>query len=79
MYAKDLAQAVLSAASILPSLNSAVATIKGLTFGLIGLQNAVLQLNGFHFISGAQDHYLAANNHCVLMSMSASPAYSISK
>jgi len=35
--------------------------------GLIGPQNAMLFLNGFHFISGAPDHYLQANHHCSLM------------
>jgi Protein of unknown function (DUF1264) len=35
--------------------------------GLIGPQNAMLMLNGFHFISGAPDHYLQANHHCALM------------
>ncbi|KAK7720583.1 hypothetical protein SLS57_005362 [Botryosphaeria dothidea] len=36
--------------------------------GLIGPENMMLFLNGFHFISGAPNHYLQANHHCVLMS-----------
>ncbi|KAI5791952.1 secreted protein [Geopyxis carbonaria] len=39
-------------------------------FGLVGSPNAVLQLNGFHFISGAPSHYLHANHHCAIMSTS---------
>jgi hypothetical protein len=41
---------------------------KRCTFGLIGPQNALLQLNGFHFIIGAPNHYLQANHHCAIMS-----------
>ncbi|KIX06462.1 uncharacterized protein Z518_04438 [Rhinocladiella mackenziei CBS 650.93] len=35
--------------------------------GLIGPENAMLFLNGFHFISGEPDHYLQANHHCSLV------------
>jgi hypothetical protein len=34
--------------------------------GLIGAENTVLFLNGFHFISGAPDHFIQANHHCAL-------------
>jgi hypothetical protein len=51
---------------LLPLLSTLAATSP--TFGLIGPQNALLQLNGFHFISGEPDHYLHANHHCAIMS-----------
>ncbi len=34
--------------------------------GLIGPENAMLFLNGFHFISGEPGHFLQANHHCSL-------------
>jgi hypothetical protein len=55
------------AISILYSLVGAVVPNQ---FGLVGPQNAMLFLNGFHFISGHSDHYLQANHHCVIMSTS---------
>jgi hypothetical protein len=39
-------------------------------FGLVGPQNAMLFLNGFHFISGEPSHFLHANHHCTIMSSS---------
>jgi hypothetical protein len=37
-------------------------------FGLIGAQNAMIFLNGFHFISGEPTHSLQANHHCTVNS-----------
>jgi hypothetical protein len=53
--------------SLFPLLTAALAPNQ---FGLVGPQNAMLFLNGFHFISGHSDHYLQANHHCVIMSTS---------
>lgn len=36
-------------------------------FGFIGPSSPMLFLNGFHFISGAPDHYLHVNHHCAIM------------
>lgn len=36
--------------------------------GFVGSPNAVLFLNGFHFISGHEDQHVDANHHCTLMS-----------
>ena len=55
--------------SLLPSFGSAQ-TLAPNEFGLVGPQNAMLFLNGFHFISGAPDHSLHANHHCTIMSSS---------
>lgn len=52
------------------ALTSHGATLTPNEFGLVGPQNAVLFLNGFHFISGHPDEYLQANHHCVIMSSS---------
>ncbi|KAK8187475.1 hypothetical protein HDK77DRAFT_447934 [Phyllosticta capitalensis] len=46
---------------------SAHASAHGNQFGLVGPQNLMLFLNGFHFISGEPGHYLQANHHCAIM------------
>jgi hypothetical protein len=61
--------------STLPSLAIGAPTAQATApapnqFGLVGPQNAMLFLNGFHFISGAPDHFLDANHHCTIMSSS---------
>jgi Protein of unknown function (DUF1264) len=63
MHAK---KTTLSLLSLLPLLGTASLTPN--QFGLVGPQNAMLFLNGFHFISGAPDHFLHANHHCTIMS-----------
>lgn len=64
----------LTALSALVS-TAASTTTEPQKLGLIGPENMMLFLNGFHFISGEPNHYLQANHHCVLMSpdFSASP------
>lgn len=59
-----------AALSMLLSSTAAAASSNPLPqkLGLIGPENMMLFLNGFHFISGAPNHYLQANHHCVLMS-----------
>ncbi|KAL1630540.1 hypothetical protein SLS56_004814 [Neofusicoccum ribis] len=57
----------LTALSALVS-TAASTTTEPQKLGLIGPENMMLFLNGFHFISGEPNHYLQANHHCVLMS-----------
>jgi uncharacterized protein DUF1264 len=47
-----------------------VAALTSNQFGIVCPQNAMLFLNGYHFIGGYPDHYLQANYHCVIMSAS---------
>ncbi|KAI9728293.1 MAG: hypothetical protein M1834_007697 [Cirrosporium novae-zelandiae] len=57
---------LLTTFSLLPGL--CISTDFVQQFGLVGPQNLMLLLNGFHFISGHSDQYLQANHHCVVMS-----------
>jgi hypothetical protein len=50
---------------ILPLIPS-VASQQPNTFGLVGPQNTMLFLNGFHFISGHPEQSVQANHHCTI-------------
>lgn len=54
------------ATAILPLAAGATSLVPN-EYGLAGPQNAMLFLNGFHFISGAPDHFIHANHHCTIM------------
>src|ERR1700750_2004234 len=61
---------LLTSLFFLPLITSAPSPTQPNQFGLLGPESAMLFLNGFHFISGAPDHFLHANHHCAIMSSS---------